>query len=104
MRVSNKLPDIQKKVDALESAGIEVNLVHNALASAQGNSRGSTTVQFTEELTGCLVGWGRAVCSVNDNFNKVTGTQIAFRRAVSDFYDTVGHVTAGSILHPGVPR
>ena len=100
MRVSNKLPNVQLQVDKLESAGFRVGLQHVVHdLSHEYRTHGHTNVVIEHE-TGQNVGFGQALCSVDDNFDRTTGTRIAFRRAIADFYDTVGYKKAGAVLYP----
>ena len=98
LKVSKKLPSIQRQVDALESAGFEVVLRHNTtLESKEHPAVGATLVRIFDQ-NGYGVGGGEAYCSTKDNFDRTTGTRIAFRRAVSDFYRVVGYEKAGKVF------
>ena len=100
MRVSKTLPKVQLQVDLLESAGFDVNLKHVSYGDNRGvMCNGFSKVTITD-VTGYNVGLGTSTCSKLDNFNRATGTQVAFRRAISDFYDTVGYRKAGTVLYP----
>lgn len=100
MQVSQKLPNVQLQVDKLESAGFEVVLTHRPDAVQRHAPAVGETLVHIIDSGGYPVGIGNALCSKQDNFNRVTGTRIAFRRAIADFYSTVGHVKAGAVLYP----
>jgi len=100
MRVSKQLPQVQKQVDLLESAGFEVHLKHDSKCKFESEPVVGATFVYIDDAHGYPVGIGNAKCSKKDNFNRVTGTKIAFRRAIADFYDTVGHKKASAVLYP----
>lgn len=101
MQVSSKLPKVQLQVNLLESAGFKVSLKHTSYGGdcEEVSSNGFSKV-FINAPDGYNVGMGTSICSKLDNFNRVTGTKVAFRRAIADFYKTVGYVKAGSVLYP----
>lgn len=102
MKVSSQLPKVQLQVDLLESAGFDVNLKHTSYGDNRDTELNGFSKVLISDGTGYNVGIGVSMCSKLDNFNRVTGTQVAFRRAIADFYKTVGYQKAGSVLYPEV--
>lgn len=105
MRVSNKLPKVQAQVDRLEAAGFAIHMSHNRdiVGRLEGGAQihGTTSVLINQpDVNAGSLGYGVAHCSRSDNFDRSTGTQVAFRRAIADFYKSVGHVKANAVLHP----
>ena len=105
MRVSNKLPRVQRQVDLLEAAGFEVHMSHDLdiTGRLEGGAQvhGITTVIINQpEVNAISLGYGIAYCSESDNFDRSVGTKVAFRRAINDFYIGVGHEKANAVLHP----
>jgi 2,3-bisphosphoglycerate-independent phosphoglycerate mutase len=94
MKVSQRLPKVQKQVDALEAAGYSVRLKHDAVRTRSS----AVTIHNGDDI---VVGLGFSTCSEADNFDKAIGTEVAFRRAVNNFYKIVGHRTVRPILNPG---
>jgi hypothetical protein len=102
LRVSKKLPSVQRQVDLLESAGFEVCMRHDSTRlSIHTNAKGASFVRIFDP-TGFNVGQGDSYCSKEDNYDRVIGTRIAFRRAVADFYNLVGWKKAKEVLYPKV--
>lgn len=102
MRVSHSLPQVQAQVDRIEAAGYRVRLRHTPTAeSGVHPAVGLTEVSINDPANPNFeLGYGRAWCSKKDAYSKVDGTKIAFRRAISDFYQQVGHVVAKKVLYP----
>lgn len=102
MKVSKRLPSVQRQVDALEAAGYEVQLAHStqqeAVVNGHTHIKGVSTIDIVDPFTGTSLGWGKSFCSLDDNFDRSTGTRIAFHRAVNDFYRTVGYEKAGEVF------
>ena len=99
--VKRSLPHVQQQIDLLEAAGLEVTLHHRVNTPANGpRIHGMTWVNISDQDN--LIGHGVAVCSVSDNFDRAIGTRVAFRRAISSFYNVVGHVHAKKVLYPNI--
>lgn len=97
MRVAKELKNIQAVIDKLESKGYEVELeflpeMEGIVGPVDGDVeyafKGATFMSVY--ANGEYVAEGVAACSVNDRFDKITGTVIAFRRLMTEFGNALG--------------
>ena len=84
MQVSKKLPDIQEIVNMFEIKGLDVQLQHFIFVACGRDLNGFTVIRLLTP-DGIEVAVGRSACSLDDNFDKATGTRVAFHRLMSDY-------------------
>ena len=95
MRVSSKLPGIQRQVDCLETAGFKVRLHHDSeetghVSGVPYRGHSAVTIERSNSDGTVTSGLGDSFCSLNDMFDRATGTRIAFGRALDDLSGLVG--------------
>jgi len=102
MRVSKKLVKINKAIKRFEQHGYEFYLHHSIFEEPRyeiecgAPVRGVTTLYVKIPQVGVFR--TVAFCSVDDNFSKIVGTQIAFKRAMEYLSTVLGREALKDIL------
>jgi len=91
MRVSKRVPTgIHEVLAKFEKSNFHVNLNHDT-------EKGVTTLKI-EHNENALRAVGVSHCSPRDNFDRATGTKIAFTRAMQDMRMWIGRDAVKQIL------